>query len=92
MLAVEIMPVSFRITHKALDKDEMCIELRKVLADYNYDRFVLVSHSYGSIVSSFILADQKLRLKVVSILLVDPVSFLLHIPDVVYNFTVRQPQ
>lgn len=92
VLAVEIMPISFRITHNALDRDEMCIELRQILADHDYDRFVLVSHSYGSVVSSFILADEELRLKVASALLVDPVSFLLHAPDVAYNFTVRQPR
>jgi pimeloyl-ACP methyl ester carboxylesterase len=92
ILAIEIMPISFRITHNALDKDEMCVELRRILAAHNYDRVVLVSHSYGSIVSSFIMADQVLRPKVASALLVDPVSFLLHIPDVAYNFTVRQPR
>jgi hypothetical protein len=42
VLAVEIMPISFRITHNALGRDEMCIELRQILADHDYDRFVLV--------------------------------------------------
>jgi pimeloyl-ACP methyl ester carboxylesterase len=92
ILAVEIMPISFRITHSALDKDEICIELRCILAEHDYDRFVLVSHSYGSIISSFIITDQILRPKVASALLVDPVTFLLHTPDVAYNFTVRQPR
>jgi pimeloyl-ACP methyl ester carboxylesterase len=92
ILAVEIMPISFRITHSTLDKDEFCTELRRILDEHNYDRFVLVSHSYGSIISSFIMADQILRSKVASALLVDPVSFLLHTPNVAYNFTVRQPQ
>jgi hypothetical protein len=86
------MPISFRITHSALDKDEICIELRCILAEHDYDRFVLVSHSYGSIISSFIITDQILRPKVASALLVDPVTFLLHTPDVAYNFTVRQPR
>jgi hypothetical protein len=88
ILAVEIMPISFRITHSALDKDEICIELRCILAEHNYDRFVLVSRSYGRIISSFIITDQILRPKVASALLVDPVTFLLHTPAVAYNFTV----
>lgn len=92
ILAIEIMPISFRITHRALSKDELCTELRHILAEHNYDRFVLVSHSYGSVISSFIMSDPILRPKVASALLVDPVSFLLHTPDVAYNFTVRQPQ
>lgn len=86
------MSISFRITHSALDKDEICIELRQILAKHDYNRFVLVSHSYGSVISSFIMADSVLRPKVASTLLVDPVSFLLHTPDVAYNFTIRQPR
>lgn len=88
ILAIEIMPISFRITHSALNKDEMCTELRQIIAKQKFDRFVLVSHSYGSVISTFILADQVLRPKVASLLLVDPVSFLLHTPDV----ALRQPR
>lgn len=79
------MPISFRITHSALNKDETCTELRQIIAEHNYDRFVPVSHSYGSVISSFIMADTMLRPKVASALFVDPVSFLLHTPNVAYN-------
>lgn len=92
ILAVEIMPISFRITHSMLDKDVLCTELRQIIAEHSYDSFLLVSHSYGSVISTFILADQILRPKVASALFVDPVNFLLHMPDVAHNFTVRQPQ
>lgn len=92
ILAVEMMPISFRVTHGALDKNQMCTELGQILAKHNYDRFVLVVHSYGSIISSFIMAEPDLRLKVASTLLVDPVNFLLHAPDVAYNFTAREPR
>lgn len=92
ILAIEIMPISFRITHSALGKDDMCTEIRQIVAKHSYDRFVLVSHSYGSVISTFILADQSLRPRISSTLLVDPVSFLLHTPDVAYNFTARQPR
>lgn len=92
VLAVEIMPISFRITHSVLDKDELCMELRQIVAKHGYDRFVLVSHSYGSVISKFILADEVLRPKAASALFVDPVNFLLHTPDVAHNFTVRQPR
>lgn len=92
ILAVEIMPISFRIPHSMLDKDALCIQLRQIVAVHSYDRFVLVSHSYGSVISNFILADQVMRPKVASALLIDPVSFLLHTPDVAHNFTVRQPR
>ncbi|KAI9743742.1 MAG: hypothetical protein M1835_002862 [Candelina submexicana] len=45
IIAIEIMPISFRITHAAVEKDEMCQEIRQVLAKHGWDRFVLVSHS-----------------------------------------------
>lgn len=92
ILAVEIMSISFRITQAALGKDDMCAELRQILASHGYERFVLVAHSYGSIISTHILSNASLRPMVASALLIDPVNFLLHMPDVAYNFTVRKPQ
>ena len=92
ILAVELMPISFRITHAALGKDDMCAELHQIVAAHSYDHFVLVSHSYGSVISTHILSNACLRPMVASALLIDPVSFLLHMPDVAYNFTARKPQ
>jgi hypothetical protein len=37
ILAVEIMPISFRITHAALGKDDMCAELHQIVAAHGYD-------------------------------------------------------
>lgn len=42
------MPVSFRMTGPALQKEEMCEEVRKILTKHGWDEFVLVSHSYVS--------------------------------------------
>jgi len=92
VLAIEIMPVSFRITHNALDREQFCAELRQILDSHSWDRFVMASHSYGSVFSTFVVADPNLRSRVTSLLLVDPVTFLLHTPDVAYNFTVRKPR
>jgi hypothetical protein len=92
ILAVEIMPISFRISHPALGKDDMCVELHQILTAHNYSRFVMLSHSYGSVISAHILSSPSLRPMVSSVLFIDPVSFLLHTPDVAYNFTVRKPR
>ncbi|KAI9704780.1 MAG: hypothetical protein M1836_006560 [Candelina mexicana] len=91
IIAIEIMPISFRITHAAVEKDEMCQEIRQVLAKHGWDRFVLVSHSYGSIVSTHLLKTPYMAEMIGAVLLIDPVSFLLHLPDVAYNFTKRKP-
>lgn len=46
IIAVEIMPVSFRITGEALQKDEMCHEIHCILKEHGWEKFVLVSHSW----------------------------------------------
>lgn len=92
ILAVEIMSISFRITSAALSKDDLCAELEQILTAHGYDRFVLVSHSYGSVISTHIISNPSLGPMVASMVLIDPVSILLHMPDVAYNFTRRQPK
>ncbi|KXT03339.1 hypothetical protein AC578_3945 [Pseudocercospora eumusae] len=91
ILALEIMPVSFRLTHSALSKQEMCNEIKKVLQYHGWDRCVLVGHSYGTIIATHMLHTEDLQPKIAAVLLIDPVCFLLHHPDVAYNFTVRKP-
>ena len=45
IIAVEIMCVSSRITSEALEKEEMCQEIDRILKAHNWGKFVLVSHS-----------------------------------------------
>jgi hypothetical protein len=45
VIAIEIMPISFRITGQALGKNEMCGEIQNILRIHGWDKFVLVSHS-----------------------------------------------
>lgn len=45
IIALEIMPVSFRITGGALEKGAMCAEINKILQAHGWDKVVLVSHS-----------------------------------------------
>jgi pimeloyl-ACP methyl ester carboxylesterase len=92
IIALEIMSVSFRITHDALSKGVMCEEIRTILHHHGWDRFVLVAHSYGTVVATHLLHDSLSQDKISAVLLIDPVCFLLHHPDVAYNFTARPPQ
>lgn len=91
ILAVEIMPVSFRLTHAALSRAAMCDEINTILSNHGWDECVLVAHSYGTVIATHMLHNAVLRPKISSVLLIDPVCFLLHNPDVAYNFTARQP-
>jgi hypothetical protein len=86
------MPISFRITHSALCKSEMCAEIEAILAHHGWDKVVLVSHSYGTAVSTYLLKTPSTSHLIGSIVLIDPVSILLHLPDVAYNFKHRKPK
>ena len=91
IIAVEIMPISLRITPAALCKDDLCREIATILEHHGFDKCVVVSHSYGTIMTTHMLHDHTLVQKIDSVLLIDPVCFLLHNADVAYNFTVRKP-
>jgi pimeloyl-ACP methyl ester carboxylesterase len=92
IIAIEIMPVSFRITHSALTKDEMCDEIQAIIKYHKFDKPVLVSHSYGTVITTQLLKSPKLANQIGPIVLIDPISILLHLPDVAYNFTRRKPR
>jgi hypothetical protein len=51
IIAIELMPVSFRITHSALGRAELCYEIDQILHKefLPNQKFVLVSHSYGTV-------------------------------------------
>ena len=105
ILAVEILPISSRITAPVSRKEDMCHQLRSVLHYHGIENFILVSHSlvipsiksrrathiiyrYGSVISTHLLKTPDLARRISSVILVDPISILLHRPDVVYNFVI----
>jgi pimeloyl-ACP methyl ester carboxylesterase len=92
IIAIELMPISFRITGPIPDRDEICRQVNMILERHGFDKVVLASHSYGSVVSTNLLHNTITASKIGPILFVDPVTFLLHLPDVAYNFTARQPR
>ena len=94
IIAIEIMPVSFRITHSALTRTELCYEIDQILHKH-FDpdqKFVLVSHSYGTVITTHLLKTPSISERIGPVVLIDPVSLLLHLPDVAFNFTRRKPK
>ncbi|KAH8658509.1 hypothetical protein BX600DRAFT_416310 [Xylariales sp. PMI_506] len=91
IIAVEIMAISSRLTMEALLKDRMCKEIECIIMDHGWDRFMLVSHSYGSVIATHLLRNPQINRMIGPVFFIDPVSFLLHLPDVAYNFTYRLP-
>ncbi|KAI0150094.1 hypothetical protein F4776DRAFT_604527 [Hypoxylon sp. NC0597] len=92
IIAIEILPISFRLTGAPLSRLEFLRQIVTILDAHGWDRFVLVSHSYGSALASHMLRSENLADRIASAVLVDPVTILLHLPDVAYNFTRRKPR
>ncbi|CAK4030328.1 hypothetical protein AC579_4856 [Lecanosticta acicola] len=92
ILAIEVLQVSFRLTSSMPRRAEFLSQMTTMIDQhFGTGRFVLAAHSYGSVLSTHIMNDAQLSLRISGTLLVDPVSILLHMPDVAYNFTVRTP-
>jgi pimeloyl-ACP methyl ester carboxylesterase len=91
IIAVEIMPVSFRITHEALGKEEICDEIQAIVEHHGFGKYVLVAHSYGTAVATYMLKSERTANQIGPVVLIDPITILLHLPDVAYNFTRRRP-
>lgn len=70
----------------------MCAEIQSILDQQKWARFVLMANSYGTVISAQLLRSQTLNTRIADIVLIDPVPFLLHLPDMAYNFTRRPPQ
>jgi pimeloyl-ACP methyl ester carboxylesterase len=91
IIALEIAPITSKITNDILAKKEMVAQIDAIVTAHGWDKFVLVSHSYGTIISAHLHHTPEVAVKIGPTLLVDPVTFLLHLPDVAYNFTAREP-
>lgn len=92
VLVLEILPISSRITHPILRREAFIQQITQILDLHGYDKFVLASHSYGSVFSTYMLTDDDLTSRISATILIDPVTILLHMPDVAFNFTVRKPR
>lgn len=91
ILAIELMPVSFRITHAVLPAETLVAEITTILKHHNIHNFVLVAHSYGTAIATQLL-HSRLSPQINSLVLIDPITILLHLPDVAVNFTRRTPR
>ena len=58
ILAIEILPISMRITARPLDRDAMCEAITRILNAHGLHRVVLTGHSYGTAVSAHLLRRQ----------------------------------
>lgn len=92
ILAFEDLSISMRISPPPLRRTELLEALPVVLDYHGFDKFVLMGHSFGTIVQAHILRCPELAQRVTSWLFIDPIPFLLHQPAVAYNFVYRPPK
>ena len=92
VIAIEIPQISARITSSLASQQVLCADIQAILDRHGWDRFVLVSHSFGSVIATNMLKDRNVKGRIASMVFADPVAFLLHLPDVAYNFTRRVPK
>ncbi|EPQ57705.1 hypothetical protein GLOTRDRAFT_71571 [Gloeophyllum trabeum ATCC 11539] len=92
ILAIEILPISMRITSPPLTRKATCRAIDDILASVDIYRFAIVSHSYGTVITSHLLKSALLAPRIAACLLVDPIPFLLHLPATSFNFLYRTPK
>jgi len=92
MIALEILPISSRVTHPPLRPEQMTLEIQNILRKHGWDRCMLMTHSYGSVIAAQILHDPSTASLVGPLLFVDPVAFSFHTPQVSWNFLRRKPR
>lgn len=105
ILAIEMLPISTRVTTYPLPSTpELCEMISQCVAQQRaeqptpgvgekgaWDDFVLIGNSYGTLLMGPLLQRADFAPRVAASILIDPVSLLLHLPDVAYNFTRREP-
>ena len=91
-LIFEYMPISMHVTHAPLFLPNAITSITQILNFLNIAQFVIVSHSYGTVVATHILHDAHLSTRVAATLFIDPIPFLLHLPNIAYNFAYQNPR
>ena len=91
ILAVEILPVSSRITTSIPLAQDLAREIGDIISQQSLGDFVFVGNSYGTFFTRLMLDSTYLNNRISKIVMIDPVAVLLHLPDLAYNFTRRKP-
>ena len=75
------------ITHPPLSRPNTITSITQILNSLNIAQFVIVSHSYRTVVATYILHDAHLSTRVAARLFIDPIPFLLHLRNIVTSHT-----
>jgi pimeloyl-ACP methyl ester carboxylesterase len=86
---LEIPCVAMKLVEKLPVRDQLVRDVEAMLQARGHSEALFIGHSLGTVVVSWILhcAPRLCR----KVMLIDPVVWLLHYPDVAYNFLHRPP-
>ncbi|CAI6336897.1 unnamed protein product [Periconia digitata] len=91
ILALEVLPVSSRITAGAPLAEDLMNDAGAIIAQQDLTNFVFVGNSYGTFLAKLFLDSPLLSSRMAKMVLIDPVAVLLHLPDLAYNFARKKP-
>ncbi|KAI8342795.1 Alpha/Beta hydrolase protein [Chlamydoabsidia padenii] len=89
LFLVELPFVAMRMVDDVPDALTIVEDIKGMLQDHGYEHAIFVSHSLGTAVTSWMLTNAPLV--VAGTVLIDPICFLLHYPQVCFNFIHRVP-
>lgn len=92
IVAVEILSICNRITSPPLSSHQTCKGLSAILDDLKLSQVVVISHSYGTIVTAHLFRNPQFAPRILATIFIDPIPFCLHLPAVAYNFVYRVPK
>eukprot|EP00986_Skeletonema_menzelii_P009343 scaffold4247_cov139-Skeletonema_menzelii.AAC.1 len=86
----ENKPISYSLSFDSLSEEDtvhgVVEAIHQHLDSYGANNLVLCGHSFGSCQLTWMINSAQLKSRIRSMILLDPVSILLHEPDVVVNF------
>ncbi|RIA98659.1 Alpha/Beta hydrolase protein [Glomus cerebriforme] len=89
LFLVELPYVSMRMVEDVPTMEETVREIEEMLISKGFSKATFVAHSLGTAVCAWVIKEARKR--VGGCVLIDPICFLLHYPDVAYNFVYREP-
>lgn len=72
------------------DYMEVSNAVKSILKKHNYTNCDIIAHSFGTIVAGWLIKSKKININ--NIVFIDPVCFLLSLPDVASNFIYTKPK
>lgn len=92
IIVPEFLSISSRITSPPLPSSATVTAIRCILDTHSLRHVVIAAHSYGTAITAQLFRCPDLAPRITATLLVDPIPFLLYLPDVAYNFVYRAPR